>query len=55
MGKLTLNDYFVNNPQTTVLIFGIVLIVIAIAIPKVELFDEADLCKLPDEQRPDKK
>jgi len=39
----------------TALIFGGAVILIAIAIPKLELFDEADLSQLPDDQRPDRK
>ncbi|QOR61786.1 YeeE/YedE thiosulfate transporter family protein [Sulfurovum sp. ST-21] len=54
-GKMVLTDFFKGNEHMVVLIFGIVLALIAIAIPKVEMFDEADLCKLPDDQRPDKK
>jgi len=54
-GKMVLTDFFKGNEHMVVLIFGIVLTLIAIAIPKVEMFDEADLSKLPDDQRPDKK
>lgn len=54
-GKMVLTDFFKGNEHMVVLIFGIVLTLIAIAIPKVEMFDEADLRKLPDDQRPDKK
>jgi len=54
-GKMVLTDFFKGNEHMVVLIFGIVLALIAIAIPKVEMFDEADLSKLPDDQWPDKK
>lgn len=55
LGKSILSDFFKGSEDMTAIIFGLVVIGIAIAIPKVELFDEADLCKLPDDQRPDKK
>ncbi len=55
LGKLKLPDFFVGHEHLVVLIFGIVVTAIAILIPKVELFDEADLSKLPDDARPDKK
>ena len=54
IGKPTLLTYFQGHEDLTVLIFGIVVTIIAIAIPKIELFDEEDLKKLPDELRPDK-
>lgn len=54
-GKLTLPELFPGSEHDVVLIFGLVVTLIAILIPKVEMFDEADLCKLPDDQRPDKK
>jgi uncharacterized membrane protein YedE/YeeE len=53
-GKLTLPELFPGHEHLVVLIFGVVVTLIAILIPKVEMFDEADLCKLPDDQRPDK-
>jgi hypothetical protein len=53
-GKLTLPELFPGNEHIVVLIFGIVVSLIAIAIPKMEMFDEADLCMLPDDQRPDR-
>ena len=53
-GKLTLAEFFPGHEHLVVLIFGIVVTLVAIAIPKVEMFDEADLCKLPDDQRPDR-
>jgi len=55
LGTTILPDLFKGNEDMTALIFGTVVILIAIAIPKLELFDEADLCKLPDDKRPDKK
>ena len=55
LGKLKLPDFFPGNEHLVVLIFGIVVTTVAILIPKVELFDEADLSKLPDDARPDKK
>jgi uncharacterized membrane protein YedE/YeeE len=53
-GKLTLPELFPGHEHLVVLIFGVVVTLIAILIPKVEMFDEADLCKLPDDQRPDR-
>jgi len=53
-GTMILTDFFKGNEHTVVLIFGIAVTLIAIVIPKMEMFDEADLCKLPDDQRPDK-
>ncbi len=53
LGKTILPDFFKGNEDITALIFGVVVIIIAIAIPKRELFDEADLSQLPDDQRPD--
>ena len=53
-GKLTLPSFFPGNEHTVVLIFGVVVSIIAFIIPKKEMFDEADLCKLPEEQRPDR-
>ncbi len=55
LGKVTLPELFPGYEHLTVLIFGISVTLIAIFIPKLELFDEADLRKLPDETRPDKK
>jgi len=46
LGKLTLLDFFKGNEDLVVLIFGIVVTVISIVIPKRELLDEADLAKL---------
>ncbi len=55
MGESILTDFFKGNEDLTVLIFGVVVTLIAIAIPKLELYDEADLSKLPEDQRPDRK
>ena len=55
LGKTILPDFFKGNEDITALVFGVLVIIIAIAIPKRELFDEADLSQLPDDQRPDKK
>lgn len=54
LGKLTLPSFFPGQEHMVVLIFGVVVSIIAFIIPKKEMFDEADLCKLPDDQRPDK-
>ncbi len=54
LGKLTLPEFFPGHEHLVVLLFGVVVSLIAILMPKVEMFDEADLCKLPDEQRPDR-
>lgn len=53
MGKLTLPELFPGNEHIVVLIFGVVVTFIAIFIPKIELFDEADLCQPHDDQRAD--
>ena len=53
-GKLTLPSFFPGNEHIVVLIFGVVVSIIAFVIPKKEMFDEADLCKLPEDQRPDR-
>ena len=53
-GKLTLPSFFPENEHMVVLIFGVFVSIIAFIIPKKEMFDEADLCKLPEEQRPDR-
>ena len=53
-GKLTLPSFFPGNEHMVVLIFGVVVSIIAVIIPKKEMFDEADLCKLPEDQRPDR-
>jgi len=55
LGKFTLLDFFKGNEDMVVLIFGVVVTLIAIAIPKIELFDEVDLSQLPEDKRPDKK
>ncbi|KYJ85889.1 YeeE/YedE thiosulfate transporter family protein [Sulfurovum riftiae] len=54
LGKLTLPEFFPGNEHLVVLIFGVAVTLVAILIPKVEMFDEADLSKLPDDQRPDR-
>ena len=53
-GKITLPELFPGHEHLVVLIFGVVVTLIAIFIPKMEMFDEADLSKLPDEERPDR-
>ncbi len=53
-GKLTLPSLFPGHEHMVVLIFGVVVTLIAIVIPKKELFDEADLSQLPDDERPDR-
>jgi hypothetical protein len=45
LGNLTLLDFFKGNEELVVLIFGIVITIIAIAIPKVELLDDAELAQ----------
>ncbi len=54
-GKMTLPQLFPGDEHLVVLIFGVVVTLVAILIPKVEFYDEADLSRLPDEERPDKK
>lgn len=54
-GKLTLPSFFPGHEHIVVLLFGILISVIAFVIPKKELYDEADLSRLPDDQRPDRK
>ncbi len=54
-GKLTLPELFPGHEHLVVLIFGVVVTLVAILIPKVEFYDEADLSRLPDAERPDKK
>jgi uncharacterized membrane protein YedE/YeeE len=46
MGSLTLPDLFKGDEDISVLIFGVVVIIISIVIPKLEEFDEADLEQL---------
>jgi len=55
LGKTILPDFFHGHEDMTALVFGVFVIIVAIAIPKLELFDEADLSQLPDNQRPDRK
>ncbi len=54
-GKWTLPSFFPGHEHLVVLIFGVVVTLIAILIPKVEFFDEEDLKKLPECERPDLK
>lgn len=42
IGKLILSDLFPGKENTTVLMFGIIIIIIAIAIPNIELHDEEE-------------
>jgi len=53
-GRLVLPELFPGQEHLVVLIFGVVVTLISILIPKIEMFDEADLCRLPDDQRPDR-
>ncbi|HHD83498.1 MAG TPA: hypothetical protein ENK93_01350 [Campylobacteraceae bacterium] len=53
LGKTTLVDVSGAYAPEAVFLFGLVLIVIAYAIPKMELFDEADLSQLDKCERPD--
>ena len=53
-GKPTVLDFFKGHEEAVVLTFGIVVTIVAFLIPKRELLDEADLRKLPDEERPDR-
>jgi uncharacterized membrane protein YedE/YeeE len=53
-GNLTLPQLFPGHEHLVVLIFGIVVTMVAILIPKREFFDEADLEKLPECERPDR-
>jgi len=55
LGHTSLVDVTGIYSAEAVFIFGAMLIVIAFAIPKMELFDEADLSQLKDNERPDKK
>jgi len=54
LGKGILPDLFPGNEELTVLIFGVLVTLVAILIPKLELFDKADMSQLPDQKRPDK-
>ncbi len=53
-GKTTLVDVSGNYAPEAIFVFGALLIVIAFALPKMEMFDEADLSKLDECERPDK-
>jgi len=52
-GHTTLVDVTGSWSTEAILVYGIVLIVIAMLIPKKELFDEADLELLQRDERPD--
>ena len=54
LGKLTLPSFFPGHEHMVVLIFGIVVTLVSIIIPKIEFYDEADLSQLPENQRPDR-
>ena len=54
LGKLTLPSFFQGHEHMVVLIFGIVVTLVSIIIPKIEFYDEADLSQLPENQRPDR-
>ncbi len=54
LGKTTLVDVTGKYAPEAVFVFGALLIVIAFALPKMEMFDEADLSKLDECERPDK-
>ena len=51
LGKTTLVDVTGNYAPEVVYLFGMLLIVIAFAIPKIELLDEADLAQLDEIER----
>lgn len=53
LGKTTLVDVTGKYAPEAVFVFGALLIVVAFAIPKMELFDEADLANLDTCERPD--
>ncbi len=53
LGKTTLVDVSGDYAPEAVFVFGALLIVIAFALPKMELFDEADLSLLDECERPD--
>jgi len=52
-GKETLVDVAGASATKWVLIYGVALILIAIVIPKMEMFDEGDIEKLDENERPD--
>ncbi len=54
LGKTTLLDVSGDYGSEAVFVFGALLIIISFAIPKMELFDEADFSKLEKRERPDK-
>jgi len=49
MGKLSLPDLFAGHEDLSVLIFGIAVVLISIAIPKLEELDEVDLNQLKED------
>ena len=53
LGKLTLPQFCPGHEHLVVLIFGVVVSLVAIAIPKIEMLDEEDLKQLPEDQRPE--
>jgi uncharacterized membrane protein YedE/YeeE len=53
MGKLTLPELFPGHEHTVVLIFGVIVTLVAVLIPKRELLDAEDLKRLPECDRPD--
>jgi len=53
LGNTTLVDVTGKYAPEAVFAFGALLIIIAFAIPKMELYDEADLAKLDECERPD--
>jgi len=54
-GKSILPNFFKGSEDITALVFGVIMILLAILIPKKELFDEADLSQLPENKNPNKK
>ncbi len=53
LGKTTLVDVTGKYAPEAVFVFGLLLIIVAFVIPKIELFDEVDLEKLDECDRPD--
>jgi len=51
LGNPILTDFFKGHEDTTALVFGIIVILIAIAIPKRELFDETELSQIADKKK----
>jgi uncharacterized membrane protein YedE/YeeE len=54
LGRGKLTDVAGEYGAEVIFLFGAALIVIAFAIPKLELYDEADLSKLDESERPDR-